>query len=203
MGQSGGHAWQMGSANGLVKEELAYQAMPRPAGRLRRLVETHFDFIARSLRRLGLPELEVDDAAQKVFLLAAAKLDDIEPAREKAFLFGVAVRVAAEARRAQKRRDARETAAAETLASEAETPEQIASDRQARALLDEILETMPLEVRMVFTLFELEAMTMAQIARMLEIPQGTVASRLRRGREIFHAQAERLRAAQLPRGGKP
>jgi RNA polymerase sigma-70 factor (ECF subfamily) len=183
----------MGSADGIVKPGLACDATPRTTKRLRQLVDDHFDFIARSLRRLGLPESEVDDAVQTVFLLAASKVDDIEPAREKAFLFGVAVRIASEARRARRRRDARETAAAATLVSETETPEQIASARQARALLDEILEAMPLEVRIVFALFELEAMKTVQIAKMLEIPQGTVASRLRRGREIFHEHAERLR----------
>jgi RNA polymerase sigma-70 factor (ECF subfamily) len=55
---------------------------------------------------------------------------------------------------------------------------------------------MPLELRTVFVLFELEEMTASEIAQTLDIPPGTVASRLRRAREIFHEQSRRLRAAQ-------
>ena len=65
---------------------------------------------------------------------------------------------------------------------------------RARALLDEILEAMPLELRAVFTLFELEQLTMAQIAPLLGVPQGTVASRLRRAREVFVEHRKRLEA---------
>jgi RNA polymerase sigma-70 factor (ECF subfamily) len=45
----------------------------------------------------------------------------------------------------------------------------------------------------VFVLYELEGLSMAEIAGLLELPPGTVASRLRRAREEFHAQARRLR----------
>jgi RNA polymerase sigma-70 factor (ECF subfamily) len=72
-------------------------------------------------------------------------------------------------------------------------------------VLDGILDAMPMDLRTVFTLFELEAMTMVEIAQVLSIPAGTVASRLRRGREIFHAEAKRLRerAGRLPVAEKP
>jgi RNA polymerase sigma-70 factor (ECF subfamily) len=139
---------------------------------------------------------------QKVFLIAARKLDAIEAERAKSFLFATALRVASETRRARRRREAGEMAAAEGLALHSETPEDLASARQARALLDEILDGMPMEVRTVFTLFELEEMTMAAIADLLALPRGTVASRLRRGREVFHAEARRLRAQNAQVGIK-
>ena len=44
---------------------------------------------------------------------------------------------------------------------------------------------MPEDFRNVFVLFELECMTMTEIAHVLSIPAGTVASRLRRARELF------------------
>jgi RNA polymerase sigma-70 factor (ECF subfamily) len=182
-------------------EVASAAALPVATPDIRTLVDQHFGFIARSVRRLGVPEVDVDDASQQVFLVAAHKLDRIDPGNEKAFLFGIALRVASEARRARRRRTVREgAAAAEATTSVSETPEQIAANRQARALLDEILDAMPENVRAVFMLFELEEMTMAEIAKVLDVPPGSVASRLRRGRELFHSEAARRRG-QL--GSKP
>ncbi|MCS6900542.1 MAG: sigma-70 family RNA polymerase sigma factor [Myxococcales bacterium] len=169
-----------------------------PAERLRSLVEVHFDFIGRSLRRLGVQEADVDDACQQVFLVASRRLDEIQDGKEKSFLFGVALRVASDARRARRRRAAILDEHSEETDSpnESLSPESLLHQRRARALLDEILETMPLELRTVFVLFELEEMTASEIAQTIDIPPGTVASRLRRAREIFHEQSRRLRAAQ-------
>ena len=69
---------------------------------------------------------------------------------------------------------------------------------RARATLDAILAAMALEVRAVFVLYEMERATMAEIAALLDLPAGTVASRLRRGREQFQAAVRRLEA----RGGR-
>jgi hypothetical protein len=51
--------------------------------------------------------------------------------------------------------------------------------------LDSALGELAPELRTVFVLFELEERTMAEIAELLQIPSGTVASRLRRAREQF------------------
>lgn len=178
-------------------------AAPATTPAIRALVDEHFGFIARSVRRLGVSEGDVDDASQQVFLVAAHKLDRIDRGNEKAFLFGIALRVAADSRRARRRRAAGEgAAAAEAPTSVAANPEQIAADRQARAMLDDILETMPEKVRAVFTLFELEELTMAEIAKILGVAPGSVASRLRRGRELFHGEAARLRAKVSINGGR-
>jgi RNA polymerase sigma-70 factor (ECF subfamily) len=51
-----------------------------------------------------------------------------------------------------------------------------------------MLDQMPLDLRVVFVLYEIEELKMAEIATVVGIPQGTVASRLRRGRAHFAAQ---------------
>src|ERR1043166_8592232 len=71
---------------------------------LRQVVAQHFDFLWRSLRRLGVPAASVDDAAQRVFLVAARKLGAVAPERTRAYLFAIALRIAAEDRRARRRR---------------------------------------------------------------------------------------------------
>jgi len=52
------------------------------------------------------------------------------------------------------------------------------------------------DTRTVFMLFGLEGMTTAQISQMLDVPMGTVASRLRRAREDFQKETKRLQAKE-------
>jgi RNA polymerase sigma-70 factor (ECF subfamily) len=64
--------------------------------------------------------------------------------------------------------------------------------------LERILESMDEDTRTVFVLFELEGMTMAAIAKLVGVPMGTVASRLRRAREDFQREARRVRSGGAP-----
>ncbi len=165
----------------------------RQAGRVRAVVAEHYGFLWRSLRRLGVPESDVEDAAQKCLCVFAERVDDVADGKEKSFLFGVAMRVAHAIRRTSRsRRDVLdEERIAETPSPGPDAGEQI-DERRARALLDAILESLPLDLRTVFVLYEIEELTMAEIAAALEIPPGTVASRLRRARETFEAHSLRL-----------
>jgi RNA polymerase sigma-70 factor (ECF subfamily) len=163
--------------------------------RLRTLVQDHFDFIWRSLRRLGVPHTDVDDCAQQVFWVAARKLALIAEGSERAFLFSTALRVASDARRSRVRR--REVPQEEETRETHDTgprPDEIADQKRARALLDEVLAQMSLDLRTVFVLFELEELTTQEIAALLDLPTGTVASRLRRAREEFQKLVRRLQA---------
>lgn len=177
-----------------------YDASP---ARLRALVEEHLAFLWRSMVRLGVPRADADDAVQQVFLVAARKLPEIEPGRERAFLFGAAFRIANRARRTlHRRREVLEGEPAEQAAPEPD-PEELLDRARARAALDAILDTMPLELRAVFVLFELEQLTISEIAPMLELPPGTAASRLRRAREHFQAAVKRIEARRAaPRGDR-
>jgi RNA polymerase sigma-70 factor, ECF subfamily len=178
-------------------------AVPREE-RLRAMAVDNFQFIWRSLRRLGVPPAGADDAAQQVFEVAARRLDEILPGRERAFLFKTALLVATEARRlAARRREECDAVAVESLSDPGPSPEEASAWRESRALLDQVLDGMAMDLRTVFVLFELEEMPVAGIARLLEIPAGTVASRLRRAREDFHGQAKRVRARANFRGGLP
>src|SRR2546423_11978941 len=89
----------------MVTQRIAMPAAVMEDGdRLASMFHAHFSFVWRSLRRLGVPPATIDDAAQEVFVVASRRLDAIETGKEKAFLFGTAVRVASDARRAQTRR---------------------------------------------------------------------------------------------------
>ena len=160
--------------------------------RLRSMVDRYIDFVARVLRNAGTPDAEIDDEVQRTFITAARRLDDVRPGAEKGFLFKIALNLAAHARRTLARRR-------EVLAEEAPernetfpTPEQLTDQKRMRQLLDGVLDRMDESLRVVFVLYEFEEMNMSEIADVLEIPRGTVASRLRRAREEFRERVSAL-----------
>lgn len=165
--------------------------------RLRSMVALHFDVVWRALRRLGVPEAGADDAAQQVFLVADRRLDEIDPARERQYLLGIALRVASDARHALARRrevpmgDSREVARQTALADGAPLAEQLLDEKRARALLASFLESMPPVLREAFVLFELEEMSAPAVAEILGVPVGTVASRVRRARQFVREHLPR------------
>ncbi len=170
--------------------------------RLSDLVRREIAPLWRFLRRLGLGEAEADDGAQQVFIVAARRIDEIEEGRERAFLFSTALNVAAKAHRSRHRR--REVSDDELDERRDSIPglEELIDRRRARQLLDELLDAMPEDLRIVFVLYEIEELTMTEIAGVIQAPQGTVASRLRRARGEFNTRVARIEK-QMKHGGSP
>lgn len=173
-----------------------------PPADIRVLVTENFAFVWRSLVRLGVPRADAEDAVQQVFLVASRKVSEILPGRERSFLFAIVLRIAWRARRTQQRRREVLDPEPEVRFDPAPDPEQCLDQAQARAELAAILDKMPFELRTVFVLFELEQASTQEIAALLAIPKGTVASRLRRAREVFEAAVRRL-SEQRRRRGEP
>jgi RNA polymerase sigma-70 factor, ECF subfamily len=162
---------------------------------LRVLFDTYYTSIWRLLRRLGVPRAQVDDAAQEVFWVAARRLHEVRPGSEHPFLYGVALRVAAnERRRVANSAQLCGLDQSPDLPSAEPSPEDALSQRQARESLDLLLAQMDDTLRTVFVLAELEHLEVKQIAELEQIPLGTASSRLRRAREEFSQLARRLRA---------
>jgi RNA polymerase sigma-70 factor (ECF subfamily) len=168
------------------------------AARERALVQAHMPAIWRFLRRLGFSPEDADDATQEVFVIAVAKLDHIEPTRERSFLYGIAVRLASRHRRSQTLRTAKAAPSVDIeRVHSADLPtDELIERKEARALLDRTLAEMTPELRTVFALFELEEMTMIEIAAVTDAPLGTVASRLRRAREQFQEAVKRFQRSR-------
>lgn len=163
----------------------------RAAPRLQAIIDAHYATGWRFLRRLGFPESDVDDVMQEVILIVARRLDVIDVGSERGFLLSTALRVARAMRRAGLRRGERDAALAPMFEPPSPNLEEAEEQRRARELLDRMLEEMPLEPRVVFVLYEIEEMTLSEISAALELPQGTVASRLRRARALFEASVRR------------
>ena len=158
--------------------------------RLERMFVDDYRFVWRLVRRLGIPFDALDDATQEVFLVAAERLGDIDKESERAFVYGIALRVA----RSMLRSITREppTDQGDQGPSSLPRPDELADRKRAVEALDAVLAELPVELRVIFILFEIEGVTMREIAQFTEIPPGTVASRLRRARQLFHALVAEL-----------
>lgn len=156
--------------------------------RVAELVHLHFDFIWRLMRRFGATDAE--DATQHVFMIAWKKLDQMQLGKERAFLVGIAVRVAADQRKARSRRRESNEEPPDVVAPIPDASE-LLEQRQARELLDRILAELTPDLREAFVLAEIEELTAREIAEVLGVPAGTVASRLRRAREAFQLALDR------------
>ena len=168
------------------------------------LYDRHFDFVWKSLRRLGVPLADLQDVTQEVFVVVHRRLPEFEArAKVTTWLFQICLHSARDrARRAHVRREVADGKTTDALVSEHDDAERLLERRDDVALFDSVLDLMTLDQRTVFVMFELSDMTGEEIASTLELPLGTVYSRLRLGREAFRRGAERVLARReqaLPR----
>jgi RNA polymerase sigma-70 factor (ECF subfamily) len=155
----------------------------------------HFAFAWRSLRRLGIPERDLPDATQEVFLVVHKKLPEFDAqSRLSTWVYAICLRVASDRRRRASNRYEVLAEGSEALGDASSADSSELGER--RALLEQALDALSLEQRAVFTLFELEGMTGEEIAALLEIPAPTVHSRLRLARLAFRRCVERARARE-------
>jgi len=171
------------------------------------LYDAQFDFVWRSLRRLGVPAADLEDSAQEVFMTVHRRLAEFEPrAKVTTWLFKICMRAARDRRRrAHVRRELLDAHDFDALADAAPDVTSELERRQDLELFDAALDDMEFDQRAVFVLFELEALSGQDIADALEIPLGTVYSRLRLAREAFRRrvrrQAERARGSLRTESG--
>jgi RNA polymerase sigma-70 factor (ECF subfamily) len=177
--------------------EVAAEETPRleEAELFRALVGRHYDFVWRLLRRLGVPASDVDDAAQQVFIVASHRRDTIADGAERSFLYGTALRVASTQRRTESRRYRSLGELLHEARPQMPMPDEELERRESLALLDEALSALGDELRRVFVLSDIEGLSAPEIAALEKIPQGTVASRLRRARAAFATRVRELHEA--------
>jgi RNA polymerase sigma-70 factor (ECF subfamily) len=152
-------------------------------------------FVWRVLRSLGVPPAQLEDAAQDVFVVVHRRLPEFEGrAAITTWLFAITRKVAAKHR---KRGPVQPVVAAEPVAQA--DPFRDAARAEAAAQVAAILDRMDETKRIVFSLVELEHLSVAEVARILGINANTAASRLRLARGEFAAAVKRAKA----QGGSP
>lgn len=156
---------------------------------LDRLYSEHFSRVWRILRRLGVPDAQLDDASQDVFMVVHRRLSEFDIRRNpRALLAAITLRVARNHRRTLlRKRDSEELSPA--LVDLAPDPSQRAAASEAVRQVQTILDSMEEQRRTVLVLADLEEMSGPEIAEALAVKLNTVYSRLRVARSEFNAAA--------------
>ncbi|HEY4393057.1 MAG TPA: sigma-70 family RNA polymerase sigma factor [Polyangia bacterium] len=154
-------------------------------------------YIHRTFLRLGTPAAEAEDLVQELFLVLRRNWDEYDPQRPlRPYLFGIAFRIASGNRRKRAREIPSEVF---TVTDPRPGPEELFESNEARDLLLEALDQVPLPRRAVLVMHELDYVPVAQVAAALSIPIFTVYSRLRKGRrELDKALRRLLRRVEAP-----
>jgi len=171
---------------------------------LEALYAEHFDFVWRILRRLGVAEASLDDAAQDVFIVVQRRLADYQPRwSPRSWLFAIARRVASDYRRTLRRKGGLGQLHESLPAPAASGPHEGALRAQASRIVHQFLETLDDNRREVFVLTELEQMTAREVSGLLDENQSTVSSRLASARKALVAYVEQHHADALDAKGGP
>lgn len=171
---------------------------PPTTARFEAVYAEWFDYVWLLLRRFGVREADLEDAAQEVFIAVHRRLAEYDPARPmRAWLSGFAWRVAMRERR--RPRNQRESLPGpesfeQRLRDEAH-PERALAAAQRRARVHAALDALDDKQRPIFVMHALQGMPCPEIAEVLGVPVNTVYTRLRAGRAGFRAALGRLRLA--------
>jgi RNA polymerase sigma factor (sigma-70 family) len=171
------------------------------------LLSEHLDALYRTALRLcGGRETDAEDLLQEMALRALRSFRDLrDQDAVRSWLFTILTRthlnrVRAAGRRAETFSGDLEEPAFERALEEwrsSETPEDVLESRLLRERLATALDALEPAMRAVVWLIDVEEFRQREVAEMLEVPEGTVASRLyrvrRRLRDVLDPSAERAK----------
>lgn len=174
-------------------------AMRRQERRLRaeQLVRNYYAFVWRTAKGMGLEASDAEDVTQRVMMVAARRIDDLDAGKERAFLSKVTYHLVRQTYRTRRRHP--EDSDERVAESEAPGPALDELADQHRALLEfqRVVVKIPEKLRLPFLLFEVEGCSKPEIAEALGIAVGTVASRIRRARQLFQQHVLRARLGAM------
>ena len=176
------------------------QVSPQPPA-FAQVFEAHAPTVWRALRRLGVPESDVEDLCQEVFVVVHRKLPSFEGRSAlSTWIYGICVRVASDHR---KRAHVRRERPTDEVPEGRQSAPQIAEleREQARRMLDRALAELDEDKRAVFVLYEVEELTMAQVADAVGCPLQTAYSRLYAARKLVAASVGQ-QMGRAPEGGE-
>ncbi len=163
------------------------------------IYSVHFRGVWRTLRRLGVGDGQLDDAAQDVFVIVYRKLRGFDGRSLRSWLYAITVRVASDYRRAAAQRQS--IPLSESVAGAMPCPDRASELQESLQLLHAVLAELDEKKRTAFVLSELEQLSVPEIAEVLGENANTVYSRVRSARAEFDAQLTKRRRRDKPSGG--
>jgi RNA polymerase sigma-70 factor, ECF subfamily len=167
--------------------------------------EEQVEFVWRAARRMGVSAADADDVVQDVFVIVHRRLAEFAGrAQLKTWVFKILLHVVRHHWRRHRRkpgdRAGEDVTPMQHLTTERDSGPATSLERvEAMRIVDRLMDTLDDEKREVFVLAELEQMTAAEIAEVVEANPNTVASRLRAARRDFEKALARFRARELGR----
>jgi RNA polymerase sigma-70 factor (ECF subfamily) len=156
------------------------------------IFKAHHAFVWRILRHLGVSAADQEDVLQEVFMVVHRRLADYrEQDKMRSWLYAISTRVVRDYRRRVSRRR-EDTSLVPEVPQQASQAHALA-DQQALSLAQRVLATLPEKQRAVFVLYEIEQLSMLEIAAAVECPLPTAYARLRKARERVSAEVTRAR----------
>lgn len=163
------------------------------AGRVERfevLVRRYQRLVGAAALRMGTPRQEVDDVASEVFYKVYRSLKSYEPTHAfSTWIYRITINAALDRKRSR-RHDALAVEIPAGLPDSRPSPLKAAEDRDRAGRLQKALLRIPGHYRAPLVLAHIEGLPIEEVARVLDLPEGTVKSRLFRARamlkEIIH-----------------
>jgi len=164
------------------------------------LIRRYQRLVATAALRMGVPRQEVEDVASEVFYKVFRSLRRYEPSHAlSTWLYRITVNAALDHKRAR-RHDARSEEIPASLADGGPSQLDAAAGRQRASLLHEALQRLPDHYRSPLVLSHVEGLPLDQVARILDLPEGTVKSRLFRARAMLKTIIRRHYPGLAPEG---
>ncbi|MBX2802347.1 MAG: sigma-70 family RNA polymerase sigma factor [Myxococcales bacterium] len=178
--------------------ELVDAALRGDDGDLDDLARAWLPHVYAWCHRLGGPTVDAEDAAHEVLIIMCRRIHKVNsPGQFPSWLFGITRRVIANHRRkAWVRRWV--PGASREREDTSWSPLRTAEARQTAESVWQALDALPESQREVLVLIELEERNGTEVAELLDLPLGTVKSRLRAARRRFRQVIERDCAGLLP-----
>jgi RNA polymerase sigma-70 factor (ECF subfamily) len=152
------------------------------------LFEEYASFVWRVLGRLGVRRSDVADASQEVFLVVHRRLASFEGRSSvKSWIYGICVKVAAGHRRQVRGAHDELDEDSRRVDGTSQEQEQELDQSRAREQLRQVLSQLDSDKREVFVLYELEELSMPEVAEALGCPVTTAYSRLHAARKLVRA----------------
>lgn len=143
------------------------------------LIDDHYQVLYRYAYRLSGSQADAEDLTQQTYLLAQENLNQLrDPSAARGWLFTILRNAYLKSQRSQRHA---KTVSLERV-GEPEQEEALPKSIDEKSL-QKVIDELPDEFRIPLILFYFEEFSYKEIASQLELPTGTVMSRLSRGKE--------------------